>query len=381
MADQAAQLAAQGLGEDGGEGGEQDTAGRILTGEVDGAMQGDDGLTRARRASDAGRAGELTLHPLPLGGMEKDRPLVPGRLQGAGQFLHVGHDPKAPLGIGMGKGIAPGHHGGAGWRGTPGRQLEQGLRRLSGQMTGQIEEAVFIGLTDIRQPVGGDAIVQQVVVRPGGEQAGLGDGGYRDGGGDFDDALADLHELGGAGAGMDLQLASGGPFIGGIVMIDVAEQQAAVRAVDDEAQIAAGAHGPEILVPRPVELVAAQAGVGRVELQVEGRGLDRLLFFPGEAGQAVGEGVGDAKVHGRSLTRCGPWARAGPPARAPMTPGDRARAQRTRNTFITSSPKWLMTLTAMRPVAGLGKGREVSLRRLSQTSSLISALRVVLSAL
>ena len=32
---------------------------------------------------------------------------------------------------------------------------------------------------------------------------------------------------------------------------------------------------------------------------------------------------------------------------------------RTPNTFITSSPKWLMTFTAMRPF-GLANGREVS---------------------
>jgi hypothetical protein len=32
----------------------------------------------------------------------------------------------------------------------------------------------------------------------------------------------------------------------------------------------------------------------------------------------------------------------------------------TPNTFITSSPKWLMTFTAIRPVSGRGKGREMS---------------------
>ena len=32
----------------------------------------------------------------------------------------------------------------------------------------------------------------------------------------------------------------------------------------------------------------------------------------------------------------------------------------TPNTFITSSPKWLMTFTAMRPLAGRANGREVS---------------------
>lgn len=53
----------------------------------------------------------------------------------------------------------------------------------------------------------------------------------------------------------------------------------------------------------------------------------------------------------------------------------------TRKTFITSSPRWLITFTAMRPVLGLGKGRDVSECRLAQASALISALRVVLRAL
>jgi hypothetical protein len=38
----------------------------------------------------------------------------------------------------------------------------------------------------------------------------------------------------------------------------------------------------------------------------------------------------------------------------------------TENTFITSSPRWLMTLMAMRPDLGLGKGRDMELRRCSQ---------------
>ena len=53
----------------------------------------------------------------------------------------------------------------------------------------------------------------------------------------------------------------------------------------------------------------------------------------------------------------------------------------TLNTFSTSSPRWLMTLTAMRPDPGLGKGRDVSLWSVAHASASISALRVVLSDL
>ena len=43
-----------------------------------------------------------------------------------------------------------------------------------------------------------------------------------------------------------------------------------------------------------------------------------------------------------------------------MPPRDEYLAH-TRNTFITSSPRWLITFTAMRPDFGLSNGREVSL--------------------
>ena len=71
------------------------------------------------------------------------------------------------------------------------------------------------------------------------------------------------------------------------------------------------------------------------------------------------------------------------PEEAAQRPSRRAHGahHRTGNTFITSSPRWLMTLTAMRPDLGLGKGREVSLLRLAQASSSISARNVVFSAL
>jgi hypothetical protein len=53
----------------------------------------------------------------------------------------------------------------------------------------------------------------------------------------------------------------------------------------------------------------------------------------------------------------------------------------TLNTFITSSPRWLITFTAMRPDLGLAKGRDVSLCSVVQASSSISALSVVFNDL
>src|SRR5215475_1537522 len=50
-------------------------------------------------------------------------------------------------------------------------------------------------------------------------------------------------------------------------------------------------------------------------------------------------------------------------------------------TFMTSSPRWLITFTAIRPLFGLSNGREVSLCSVAQASGSISALSVVLRAL
>jgi hypothetical protein len=47
---------------------------------------------------------------------------------------------------------------------------------------------------------------------------------------------------------------------------------------------------------------------------------------------------------------------------------------------MTSSPRWLITFTATRPLEGLSNGRDVSLLSVAQASALISALSVVFSA-
>ena len=50
--------------------------------------------------------------------------------------------------------------------------------------------------------------------------------------------------------------------------------------------------------------------------------------------------------------------------------------QATRKTFMTSSPRWLITFTAMRPERGLSNGRDVSLWRVAQASSSTSAFKL-----
>ena len=58
-------------------------------------------------------------------------------------------------------------------------------------------------------------------------------------------------------------------------------------------------------------------------------------------------------------------------------PRGAARVQATWYSFITSSPRWLITLTAMLPPSGLANTTEVSLLREAQASALISAFREV----
>jgi len=67
--------------------------------------------------------------------------------------------------------------------------------------------------------------------------------------------------------------------------------------MDDEPEVAADADGPEVLVLGPVQLMEACASGGRVDLQVEGAGLDRFLLVTGQPSEAVGEGVRDQKFH------------------------------------------------------------------------------------
>ena len=99
---------------------------------------------------------------------------------------------------------------------------------------------------------------------------------------------------------MCFQLATFRPVVSLVVVADVAEQDARLAPVNDQPDVAIDPHRPEILVLHLVELVEAHAGIGWVELQVERRRLDGLLFVASQSGEAVGERVGNAKFHADS---------------------------------------------------------------------------------
>lgn len=118
---------------------------------------------------------------------------------------------------------------------------------------------------------------------------------------DFLNHLADFHQLCGPGAGMRLQLAPLRPSVRFVVMVDVAEEQAVAGSVNNQANVGTHPHRPEVFVPGLVELMKLQPGVGGIELQVERGGFDGLLLVAGQAGETVGECVGDKEVHIRQV--------------------------------------------------------------------------------
>ena len=136
-----------------------------------------------------------------------------------------------------------GVHVGRDWLGNlrraPGRQFQQGLCRFARQTVGQFQDAVLIRPADIIQPLRRHAVAEQFIIRLARKhrrfwRCGLLDlDVLRDG--DLLDRLPNLNELGRAGLGMRLELATLSPAVGIVVVVRVAQQQTAGRPVDDQA--------------------------------------------------------------------------------------------------------------------------------------------------
>jgi hypothetical protein len=80
-------------------------------------------------------------------------------------------------------------------------------------------------------------------------------------------------------------------------MVYVTQQETGFRLVNDQPEVAAHSHRPEVLVFGPVEFVQLHSGVDRIHLQIEGGGLDGFLFFASQSGEAIGKGIGNAEFH------------------------------------------------------------------------------------
>jgi hypothetical protein len=114
---------------------------------------------------------------------------------------------------------------------------------------------------------------------------------------DLLDGLTNLDQLCRAGDRMRLQLAPLGPVIRLVVMVDVTQQQTGGGLVNDQAKVPTRPHRPKIPVTRPLHAMETQTRTDRVQLQIEGRGLDQLLLVTGQTGEAGGKGVGYTKFH------------------------------------------------------------------------------------
>jgi len=106
-----------------------------------------------------------------------------------------------------------------------------------------------------------------------------------------------LHQLGRPRGRMSLQLAPLGPVVGLVVMIHVAQQHVIRRPVDDQPQIPAGPHRPEVLVFGLVQPMKTHPQIRRIQLQIKGRRLHQLLLVTRQPCQTVGKRVGNAEFH------------------------------------------------------------------------------------
>src|SRR5690606_4493286 len=130
--------------------------------------------------------------------------------------------------------------------------------------------------------------------------------------------LANLDDLRRAGRRMHLHSPAFCPCIGLVVMIDVTQQEAAAGLVYDQANVRSDPDGPEVSVPRAIQLVKLVPGICGVGLQVKGSDLDLLLLLTRQTLEAREEGIRDPKIHraGIYLPRQGPGNSGAPAALA-----------------------------------------------------------------
>ena len=161
-------------------------------------------------------------------------------------------------------------------------------------------------LLHVVQPFGGHAVAQQLVVCPAGKDCPRRLGWWRckrefrlnvDRHHNLQHSFTNLDQLGGTRRRMRFHPPASGPVVGLVVVVHVAKQQAVLNPMDDEADVAADPHRPEVLVLCLVEFVEAQTRCGRIQLHVKGRRLHCLLLVACQTGEAVGEGIGDSKLH------------------------------------------------------------------------------------
>ena len=263
-------------------------------------MQGHDGLAGSGRARHSGRSREGTLNEIGLGGMKEHCPFVPRVIQGLLQFFGVGQHTESALGVGVCKRVGFNRSRFGRLRFLAHGQLQQRFLCLLWQVLDDVEQRVLGSRPDVVHPFLGNAKghkfeFAQVVEQASGRFGGRCRGDHLPRLEDLYlfDPFANLDQLHGAGGRVAFDLAAFGPFVGVVVVIDIDQQDAGRRAMDDYSDVCVHPYRPEVRVFGAVKLVERQPVRGRVELQVEGRGLDGLLLLRGQAPETIGEGVGD----------------------------------------------------------------------------------------
>lgn len=188
--------------------------------------------------------------------------------------------------------------------------LQQRLSRLARKVLGQVEEVVLNSAAYRRQPLLRHADAQQgLVVQPveqearrrlrghGRSRLPLGRPPTRQVWLGFFHPLAHLDDLHRPGAWMGLDPPPLGPGVGGVMMIDIGDQQARARLVEDQPDVAIDPRRPEVEILRRRDPVHLQTRRRRVQLQIHDADLHRLLLLRGKPREGVSEGVGEAEVH------------------------------------------------------------------------------------
>jgi hypothetical protein len=107
-------------------------------------MQCDDGLARARRTRHAPWAAVVPFNQNALRRMKENRPLVPGVVERALQFLDIGHHAETALGVGMRERISSNSRRlGDLWRDTGG-QIQQRFGGLGRQVIREFQQCIFV---------------------------------------------------------------------------------------------------------------------------------------------------------------------------------------------------------------------------------------------
>jgi len=120
-----------------------------------------------------------------------------------------------------------------------GGELEKGFRGLGWKMVRQSEEAVLGRGADIGKPFSGNTPGKQVgVAAPLKQRRQASFLFYILRNDDLLDSLANLDDLSGTGLRMDFEFASFSPGVGLVVVIDVAEHQTLICAMDDDPKVA-----------------------------------------------------------------------------------------------------------------------------------------------